>query len=133
LIPIQFVLISGLLLLGFEYFTRLRSRLWDRILVIAFSLAGIGFVAYPDYATKLANRVGVGRGTDLLLYISLLGVGFILMLLFSAIRELQEKMTGIAREIALLGAEQTPPPDQVKTLHRDAAAGSQGGGGAGAA
>lgn len=108
MIPIQFVLISGVLLLGFEYFTRLRSRLADRALAIGFVAAGVAFVACPDYATKLANRLGVGRGTDLLLYLSLLGAGFIFMLLYSWIRELQEKLTRLTREIALLEARETP-------------------------
>jgi hypothetical protein len=112
MIPIQFVLIAGVLLLAFEYFTRLRSRLWDRALVIGFAAVGIAFVAYPEYTTTLAHRLSVGRGTDLLFYVSLLGVGFILMLLFSSLRELQDKLTRLTREIALLSADETAAPDQ---------------------
>jgi hypothetical protein len=112
MIPIQFVLISGLLLLGFEYFSRFRSRLWDRALVTGFAAAGIALVANPDYTTKLAHRVGVGRGTDLLLYVSLLGMGFILMLLVSSLRGLQEKLTRLTREIALLRVDEAPAPDR---------------------
>jgi hypothetical protein len=39
-------------------------------------------------------------------------VGFILMLLFSSLRELQDKLTRLTREIALLSADETAAPDQ---------------------
>lgn len=32
------------------------------------SMLGVVFVLYPDLATTIANVVGIGRGTDLLLY-----------------------------------------------------------------
>ena len=110
MIPIQFVLIAGLLVIGFEYFSRLRSRLWDRALVVAFGAAGVALVAYPNLSTAIAHRVGVGRGVDLLFYVALLGVGFILLLLFSYLRELQDKLTRLTREMALLGAESGAAP-----------------------
>ncbi len=108
MIPIQVVLIAGLLLIGFEYFSRLRSRLWDRALVVGFGAAGIALVAWPDFSTAVAHRFGVGRGADLLFYISLLGIGFSLLLLFSYLRELQGKITRLTRELALLSAEDCP-------------------------
>lgn len=105
MIPIQAVLVVGLLVIGRVYFTRIRSKLCDRSLVLAFVAASMFLVIRPDLTTALAHRLGVGRGTDLLFYFSLLGFSFVILLLFSSILELQEKVTGLTREIALISAD----------------------------
>ena len=52
-----------------------------------------------------AQLVGVGRGVDLLIYVSLIGIGFLMLLLVSKIRDLENKVTLLTREVALQRAE----------------------------
>jgi hypothetical protein len=96
---------AAILLFATIYFARLRSRLWDRMLVLLFVGVGVGFIANPGLTTVIANHLGVGRGVDLLFYFSLVGFGFVLLLLFSRIRELQRQVTSLARELALHAAD----------------------------
>ena len=105
MIPIKPVLIGAVLLFAAIYFAKLRSRLWDRMLVLLFVALGVGSIANPNLTTVIAHRLGVGRGVDLLFYFSLVGFGFVVLLLFSRIRELQRQVTNLARELALHAAD----------------------------
>ena len=74
--------------------------------VVGFAaLAGLYFVWLPDQATWLAERVGIGRGVDLVLYIwvavSLLAIFNLHLLL----RMQLEQITILARRLALAEAE----------------------------
>jgi hypothetical protein len=63
--------------------------------------AGLYFIWVPDHLTMVAEAVGVGRGTDLLLYlwVSLTMLAFAGLVL--ELRHLQRQLTLLAREQAL--------------------------------
>ena len=95
--PVQFILallVGGMVLL---YFSRLRSGVLDRVVVLAFAVLGLVMVAIPDATTRVANMVGVGRGSDLFVYLALLGFAFVSLLLYSKIRELEATITRLNR------------------------------------
>ena len=95
-------LLIALLLLGVVVYLRVfRSRLVDRIVVSAILVAALGLISFPDAANALAHRVGVGRGADLLFYLTIPGLGFVVLLLFSKVRELDERLTQLTRDMAL--------------------------------
>lgn len=104
MIPIQPVLILLLICGVLLYFSRLRSRLWDRIIVVVFAAAALVFVMNPEAANRLAAVAGVGRGADLFFYVSIPGLAFALLLLLSRIRVLEQRETKLIRELALLRA-----------------------------
>lgn len=99
--PIQFILIILLIAIVVTYFGRLRSRLRDTVILILFGAIGIVMVAVPDLTTMLARLVGVGRGTDLLIYLGLVGFGFLILLLYSNQREMGSRLTDLVRAIAI--------------------------------
>lgn len=103
--PIQYLLaalvVAGMLL----YFARLRSRLADRLIVLLLGAAGLVLVAFPDLAQRAAEYVGVGRGADLVIYVALLGLAWVCLVLLSRLRELDARLTELARAIALSTAE----------------------------
>lgn len=94
------------------YVFRLRSTTADRLIYVVLSLVGLVFVAWPDLSTRLAHTVGIGRGTDLVLYVFALFALFHFVTLESRLKSLEGKLTRVAREAALarpsLGPE--PPP-----------------------
>jgi small membrane protein len=63
--------------------------------------AGLYFVWMPDHLSAVANAMGVGRGTDLLLYlwVSLTMLAFAGIVL--ELRHLRRQLTLLARELAL--------------------------------
>jgi hypothetical protein len=95
---IQPFLVICLLLISALYLTRFRSRIFDRLILLIVLTIGILFVCFPDITSRIANLVGVGRGTDLLFYVSLISVSFILMVFYAKIREMSQNMTRLIRE-----------------------------------
>jgi hypothetical protein len=68
--PIQIILISIMTITLVWYFGHLKSRAIERIVFILAMIFGVTIVIYPDLATKIALMVGVGRGADLFIYLS---------------------------------------------------------------
>lgn len=99
--PVQFILI--VLLLGgvWVYFSRLRSGLLDRLVVLLFALAGVVLAAVPDLSMRMAAWVGVGRGADLFMYFALLGLGFFCLVLYSKLRDLETALAEVVRSLAV--------------------------------
>jgi hypothetical protein len=105
MLPIQAILVTLLLLIGGIYVTTLSSRLASRLAVLGLLAAGALFVINPDLSTQLAHSVGVGRGTDLLLYLFCLASITVFLKLYKKHRTVEEKLTEVARQVALLGAQ----------------------------
>lgn len=106
---IQLILVPAFILLVVMYFRRFRSLLFDRLLVLSFGVVGSLLVMMPDWTVRLARWVGVGRGTDLVLYFSIVGFIFISFILFSKLRALEDRMTELARFEAIEHPRSTPP------------------------
>lgn len=95
---IQILLISGVALIVLYYVLRLRSALFDLIVLIIFFALAVYFILFPEYSNLLAHRLGVGRGADLLFYICILLFLFVIMKLFSRIRRLEQLLTEAVRK-----------------------------------
>lgn len=101
---IQPILICALIVLTLLYLTRLRSRILDGMIVLALFGCALVLVIQPSLATRAAMLVGVGRGVDLIFYITIPGLAFLVLLLFSKMRTLSATLTELAREQALANA-----------------------------
>jgi len=99
--PILTLLLAGAVI---AYFVRLRSRLADRIIVLLLATAALVLVANPGLAILLAHAVGVGRGVDLIIYLTLFGYGFLGLLLISKVRGLEAQVAELAQALALATA-----------------------------
>lgn len=101
---IQALLVAGLLLAA-AYTVRGRrtalSTAIRRVFVIAFFTSGVLVVLFPDLLTTAAHRVGVGRGTDLLLYALCIACVFTTIGTYRRFRELEDRFVGLSRAVAL--------------------------------
>lgn len=69
---------------------------------IALVLAiGFVFVWFPDVTTYLANKAGVGRGTDLIFYVFTATALGLFVILFARTAQIQRNITEIIRLSAL--------------------------------
>lgn len=112
---ISFVLSAMMLAaLGAGLALRRRAPVVGAALSIA-AAAGLYFVWMPDHLSAVAHAMGVGRGTDLLLYlwVSLTMLAFAGLVL--ELRHLRRQLTLLARELALQHARGDA------SIHRDAA------------
>lgn len=71
-------------------------------LVLIGSILCMVFDLYPDATGYIANMIGVGRGTDLLLYVSF-GIGLLLFLILHAkIHSQSVLITKLIRKISII-------------------------------
>lgn len=104
---IQLVLIAGIVVIGAFFMRRTGADSHlaiRRLCYLAFIALAVGAVLFPEMLTKAANLVGVGRGTDLLLYLFVL---IFMSFVYAQHRrgtDQQRKLTLLARRIALLEA-----------------------------
>lgn len=105
---IQLLLITAIVVLGAVVMRRTGADSHlaiRRIFMMLFVLVAILSVLFPQWLTWVARLIGVGRGTDLLLY------GFVLMFLVFVYTQyrrnvtLQRQLTLLARKIALVEAQ----------------------------
>lgn len=103
----QFLLIVGVVSSGafaVKMFPGERSLALKRIFALLFVVAAIFAILFPSSLTAVANFFGIGRGTDLLLYV------FIIMVMIFAVATIRAKarsdarVTDLARAVALLEA-----------------------------
>lgn len=63
------------------------------------------FLWYPDISSILANWVGIGRGVDVLIYVSIVIIFYFLFRLYVRHEEANRNITNIVRHQALHDAE----------------------------
>ena len=105
---IQIILLLGagaLLVLFIRRWDAAHTRAWKRIGFFVFVVANMYAVLRPNDVTWVAHRVGVGRGTDLVLYLLVVGVSFFALNTYMRFRSLERKVTDLARTVALRDAE----------------------------
>lgn len=68
---------------------------------ILFWLAAITAVLWPESTTVLANRFGIGRGTDFVLYISVAVIFYLIFKLHIKIESISRDITKIVRKDTL--------------------------------
>jgi len=103
---IRLLLLGALGLIGYQVFLRRRRLPVHIVLVLGMLLLAGLAVLFPDMTTVVANRLGVGRGADLVNYLVEVGLLFIVIHYYAKFVELQEQITVLAREIALLRERQ---------------------------
>lgn len=102
---IRVLLIGGFAAIGWFVFRR-RNRLPLHIMLVFLLLAaGAVAVVFPMLTTDVANFLGVGRGADLITYIAIVTVMFVLVHYYTKFVELQQQVTDLTRELAILRAE----------------------------
>jgi small membrane protein len=79
--------------------------------VIALTGIGIGFVIFPGVSTRVANLLGVGRGTDLIFYLAVLGGLFVASNFYFRFKRHEEALISLARQSAIDHAHE---PDGVE-------------------
>jgi small membrane protein len=73
-------------------------------------VVGAFFIAFPERATGLAHLVGIGRGVDFLLYPIVIWLVRESLLARRLRFEDGERMTDLARAVALMGARRIETP-----------------------
>ena len=110
---IQPLLIVAVLLL-LVYLLRSRAtaqaKAWVKLGFVVFVIAGIYAILRPNDTTSLAHWLGLGRGTDLMLYALIIAFAFTTLSTYLRFKDLELRYSRLARAVALRGAE---PPEEL--------------------
>lgn len=64
-------------------------------------------IAKPELTATIARALGIGRGTDLVLYFAILFMIFGFFAVYVRLRRIESEMTKVVRELAIRSADQT--------------------------
>ena len=106
LVIIQVVLIALVVLVVAQLFRSrgARAQAIRRIGLVVFAAFAAVSILFPDVWTRLAHVVGVGRGTDLVLYALVVAFLSFTVTTYLRFRDLETNYTRLARRIALTEA-----------------------------
>ena len=102
---IQIVLLTGIAFISLYFFIRWKKRLLDILLLSAMILCAVAFIIWPNLTQDIAKKLGVGRGADLVFYISILIFWFVVLKLYSRIRTLEQRFTELIRKNTILSKD----------------------------
>ena len=102
---IQLILLVAMIIIFVSYFRWFRSAVFDKILIAIIFFTGIMFVLYPDFTTKISSFLGVGRGADLLFYTAVVLFSYLILLLYSKLKKLENQLAELVRNQAIAGAQ----------------------------
>lgn len=89
--------------------SRLGAFLWS-----ALWIAAAVVVLRPEVASFFANLVGVGRGVDAVLYVSIIALFYLVFRIFLRLDKLDRDITLLVRKVSLAGREgkqEEKPPE----------------------
>ena len=107
------LLLAGAALVMFFVTNRRKARAKAGVKIgfVLFVVFMVYAVLRPDDLTWIANRLGVQRGTDLVLYALVMGFAFVTVSTWVRFREQELRYSRLARTIALANAVR--PEDQI--------------------
>jgi hypothetical protein len=104
MITIKIILILLLLIILRAFLVQKSLMLIRRAAAVLMFLGLLFLVLFPDISTWMANKIGVGRGVDLLFYFAHLFFLLVAITLWQRSITLTAAITKLAREIAIRNA-----------------------------
>lgn len=124
-----------------------RFQAGKKVMLLLFVLLAVAAVVRPDLVTTIANAVGVGRGSDLLLYILVMAFLFVVLNVYLKFKDADAREADLVRVLAIAEARVSmleqrlergsaagppaAPPSTVRKLTRPARTPPTAGGAAG--
>ena len=97
------VLLLLIIVLG-TYVASHRLNGFQLLGVLVFLGTGVFLVVFPGAASWLATRLNVGRGSDLVIYMAIVGGLFVAANFYFRFKRQEQQMAAIVRELAIQNA-----------------------------
>lgn len=95
---IQIALTAGIIIIAAYMYLRLRNTLFDLVLIFLFLVTGIVFVIFNEITDKMAHFMGISRGADMIFYLGILFLFFLILKLYSRLRRIEQNLTDLVRK-----------------------------------
>ena len=102
---IKIILLTGIVFICLYFIIRLKRKLLDLVLLFSMIALAAVFIIWPGITNSIAKELGVGRGADLVFYISILIFWFVVLKLYVRIRTLEQSFTDMIRQDAIKKAD----------------------------
>ncbi len=103
MIPFQIILFLLIFLIDVFVYWRFGHSKRLIIAMVIVTIIITYFIYYPNKTTVIANILGIHRGTDMLLYCSILFFTFLILKIYIKMKKLESKVTIMIREKSLSG------------------------------
>ena len=84
-----------------------------RIMLVLFACVAAFSIFFPELLSRVARLLGIGRGTDLVLYGLIVSFMVFMATTYQRFRHMESTLTKLSRRIAL---DETPPPGKGESL-----------------
>ena len=109
-IPVCLVAAIAALMLGEKRGVSKQGRtLWTLLWIL-----GAATIAAPQHSTKIAAFLGIGRGTDLILYMAVIVALIVIRYFYLRMNHLEALITQLARQLALNNPVQGTVKDEIQ-------------------
>lgn len=78
-----------------------RGRAGKKLLLVGFAALVILAILFPEITTAIANVVGIGRGADLVFYLTSLAVMLLAALVYLKFKHMEARIADLTRAYAL--------------------------------
>jgi hypothetical protein len=122
---IKVVLLSAMVLAVLLFVRRwygVKMQAGKRLAFFAFIAVNAWAILRPDDVTWVANRLGVGRGADLVLYLLVMAFLLVMINTYLRFREMDRRYTELARTLAIREAELVNRERSLLPAHHEHAA-----------
>ena len=95
----------SLCLLGIASSVKISSttaRSYEKIAILALVLVGSGMIVFSEATTSIANLIGIGRGSDLVLYLFMLSMMYVVARIYAELKLLNSRISKLALHVALM-------------------------------
>lgn len=82
--------------------SRTEARAFRRVAFILLMGTIVTAVLFPDLLTDVAHALGIGRGADLVLYLTAIGLLYVSISVYLKFGDMDRRITLLARQIALM-------------------------------
>jgi hypothetical protein len=115
------IVLIQLVLIGFVILTAVRllrhrgarTQAVRRVGLMLFAALAVWSILFPSVWNRIAGMVGVGRGTDMVLYALVVAFLSFTLTTYLRFRDLETRYTKLARRLAL---DEVGPPQQSETV-----------------
>ncbi|WP_077490077.1 DUF2304 domain-containing protein [Sinomonas mesophila] len=107
---VQLVLVVAVILVSLALMrggSNARHLAIRRLMLVVFALAAAVSIFIPEILTRVAQFLGIGRGTDLVLYALIISFFIFMSTTYQRFRQSESSVTRLARRIAL---DEAPRP-----------------------
>ncbi len=102
---IKTILVVASLLILFWFLSNYKTtkgKAWVKICAVMFISITVSFVMFPEMSNRIAHFMGVGRGADLILYMTVISFIAFGLLQYVKSKEDRNKIVTLARKIAII-------------------------------